>query len=221
MYKIIFIITSIIILTACSKSVEGVIEYRTNGPLIKANATEIQIVPFDDFKKYMSNTKSLIDENISDLEKKIKTEESSINYLQKNKKDFENLIFSDAGMFYSSNKTIERQFTIIKEVDELIKKYKFNIDDYRDQIKFLKEGRHGPAMFPKTLIDGAMITKTDGDGKFNFLIKDDRKYIILAQRLDLYWYIPVKSNDKFIRMDNQNAIVRVCNICSPGANWPE
>jgi hypothetical protein len=70
-------------------------------------------------------------------------------------------------------------------------------------------------------MNGSIKTKTNANGEFGIKLKDDGKYILLAKKIDMYWFIPIKQNDKLIKLNNSNAVKAFCEICGSDSKWPE
>jgi hypothetical protein len=233
MFRIIIALTVVVFLSACSRSVDGVFEYSIGGTTMKAQETEIHVIPFEEFKKHTANNRPALEGKIEFLEKAIESEKSTMEDMKKSYLDLVRVMAGAAVTLFDMN-TLGGQF-LYKEQEKhmatgsgLLEKNKKNIEaqinkinGLQNEIEYLKEGKHGPATFTKKLMDGSINTKTNANGEFTVKLKDDGKYIILAEKADMYWFVPIKNNEKLIRLNNNNASRTFCEICGPNSKWPE
>jgi hypothetical protein len=233
MFRIILAVMALFLVSACSRSIDGSFEYSVGGNIMKANEAEIQIVPFDEFKKYVESIRPLLDEKIKSLEKNIELEKSSLEKIQHNQKNVFNAMIGASGTVFNMNtlggqymhqqrdKNMATASGLLDQASSIVDKHKSNIKEFQTEIDFLKEGKYAPATFPRKNINGSIKVKTNTKGEFSFELKDDGKYIVIAERGNLYWFVPIKQKDKFIKLSSANYISKFCEICSPGSIWPE
>jgi septation ring formation regulator EzrA len=200
---------------------------------MRAQEAEIHVVPFEEFKKHITNNRPALDEKIKYLEKEIESEKSVTEKMKKDYLDLANVMARAGGTLFNMN-TLGGQFLHnerekhMTAANDVLEKSKKDIDnqsrkikDLQNEIEYLKEGKHGPTTFTRKLMDGSIKTKTNSNGEFNLKLKSDVNYIILAEKSDMYWFIPLKANEKLIKLNNNNATRTFCTICGPNSKWPE
>lgn len=233
MFRIIISITVAVFLSACSRSVEGVFEYTIGGTTMKAQETEIHVIPFEEFKKHIASNRPAIEEKIEFIGKAIESEQFALEEMKEKYLDLVRVMAPAAVQLFDMN-TLGGQY-LYKEQEkhmatgnEFLVKAKKDLEaqinkikGLQNEIEYLKEWKHGPVTFTRKSMNGSIKTKTNAEGEFSIKLKDDRNYIILAEKADIYWFIPIKSTDKLIKLNNNNGYRTFCAICEPNSKWPE
>jgi hypothetical protein len=184
-------------------------------------------------KKYVESIQPLLGEKIKSLERNIELEKSAAEKIQSDQKNLFNAMIGASGTVFNMN-TLGGQYMhqqrdknmatangVLEQTKSIVDKHKSNIKEFQTEIDFLKEGKHAPAIFPRKNINGSIKVKTNSKGEFSFDLKDDGNYILLAERGNSYWFVPIKLKDKFIKLNNTNYISKFCEICSPNSIWKE
>jgi len=213
----------------CSSKIEieGEAFVETNGIATKLANVEIQIIPEEQFSKFIKSKAENIEGEVSKIKSQIKSKEDSIaslnagaqaimsaqmnvvttgswntdnvagQYMQKQ----QDALFAQAGA------SVQKSADSVRENEKEIENLKQSIDG-------LKSGKNAKFYYDKDMPGAVFKASTNSDGKFKIDSPSGKRMALIASKGDNYWFLWVKPDGpKAINLTNANSSSSGCGDC--------
>ncbi len=215
-----------IMLSGCSKTIEGDVFYKSGENTIKASDVDLYLFDPSEFGVQVQKRKEEIADEIAYIEGRIASNKDSIAKLEElQRKLFAaslNMAMSGGwntntvGGVYQQNKQdqlLNQSSESIGRSSDAVSNYKNEIDEWNKEIERIKNGSSGKYYFP-VLNDRQPVAKTNADGRFKFETKGSDGQILVAKTKEKIWIIKLSSDQKNISLTDSNESSHNCVVCA-------
>ncbi len=229
----------ILVLLACSGcspkiEIEGEAFVEKSGVATKLANVEIQIVPEEQFAKFIKSKVAAIDGEIVSINARIKQREDSIDVMTKSNQtvmDAQMKLFDIqlkvASIGVLNIDTLGGQYRTqqlesahakagesMKKSSDAIDDSKREVEKLKQSIEGLKTGKNASFYYSDKIPESIAKVSTSADGKFKIAVPSEKRAALVAAKGDTYWFLWVSPKGaKNLNLTNSNSTDTNCDTC--------
>lgn len=228
---VLFSVFGAVVLTGCSRKIEGEAYYKNGDSVVKMAGAEIRVMELDKFQAHVSKKMASVAEEekrilgyISSATESVAKLKASRDAVMKAQMDMM-MLQAKTGAAWNMN-SLEGQYRQgqqdkvmsagdagMKSSDTAIQDNEQRVAAYKTEIETLKSGRSGKFLFPREKNDDFAVVNTNSDGKYEMTLKSDKDLVFLVNKDAKYWIIKLGKDDKSLSFTDLNENSNSCDVC--------
>jgi len=223
-------LAAVVACSACSSKIdiEGEAFVEHNGAATKLANVEIQIIPEEEFVKFIKSKLGSIDGEVAKINSQIELREKSIADLRKSTQavwdaqmKMANLgaswnVNTLGGQYYQQqqNAILADSSASVGKSTEAIVRNEQDVEKLKESIRGLKTGKNAGFYYSDKIPGAILKVSTNSDGKFKIDAPTGKRAALVAFKGERYWFLWVTPKGaKNLNLTNGNSADTDCEIC--------